>query len=850
MSTIRVPQLALVALVGPSGSGKSTFGRTHFLATEVVSSDACRGLVSDDENDQVATSDAFDVLYFIVAKRLAAGRLTVIDATNVRPEDRKRLLALAKEYHVLSVAIVFDLPERVCQDRNIARQDRNFGPHVIRSQLQSLHRSLRGLEREGFRSVKIFKSVDEVEQATIERERMWNDKRDDHGPFDIIGDVHGCRDELVALLHRLGYVVDGNSDAPAVSAPSGRRVIFLGDLVDRGPDSAGVLRLVMHMVSRGIALCVPGNHDVKLMRKLRGKDVRISHGLAETLQQLEGESDEFKHEIGEFIYSLVSHYIFDDGNLVVAHAGLKQNLQGRSSGAVRDFALYGETTGETDEYGLPERFDWASEYRGHAMVVYGHTSVSEPKWINRTLCIDTGCVYGGRLTALRYPERELISVDAGRVYYEAVRPLSVNGDKALAPVRNESTLDIDDVLGKRVIEPRIGRSITIREENAHAALEVMSRFAVDPRWIIYLPPTMSPPASAPAGELLERPNEAFDYYRHEGITQLVCEEKHMGSRAIAIVCRSPNVAARRFGVAGQGQGVIYTRTGRRFFTGDDTETILLSRFDHAMESSGLWDELNTDWIAVDVELLPWSAKAEELLQKQYAPAGTAAVGALAAASEWLSQAMARGLDMARLKEQTDSRRTAVGGYIAEYRKYCWKVSSADDLRLAPFHVLAYEGAVTLTNGHRWHLALIDRLCAADAGLFRQTGRRYVDLSDPESERDAVEWWTTITSATSEGMVIKPIDTLARGRKGFVQPALKCRGREYLRLIYGPTYTEPGNLERLRERGVGTKRALALREFALGNEALHRFVEREPLYRVHECVFGVLAMESEAVDPRL
>lgn len=849
MSTIKIPRLSLVALIGPSGAGKSTFARTHFLPTEVISSDFCRGLVGDDENDQTVTKDAFDVLYFIAAKRLAAGRLTVIDATNVRSEDRKRLIALAREYHVLPAAIVFDLPERIYHERNAARADRDFGPHVIRSQVQTLHKSMRGLEREGFRNVTVLKTVDDVAGAVIERQRLWNDRREEHGPFDIIGDIHGCRDEAVALLEKLGYAVAGTREAPEVRAPEGRRAIFVGDLVDRGPDSPGVLRLVMHMVGNGTALCVPGNHDVKLMKKLRGRDVRISHGLAETLQQLEGEPTELRKQAADFIYSLVSHYLLDDGKLVVAHAGLKQSLQGRASGAVRDFALYGETTGETDEYGLPVRYDWAGEYRGEAMVVYGHTPVPEPEWINRTICVDTGCVFGGKLTALRYPERELVSVDAAKVYYEPVRPLAPVA--AAAPARDGLVLDLEDVLGKRILKPRLGRSVTIREENSRAALEVMSRFAVDPRWLVYLPPTMAPPATASDGDLLERPTEAFDYYRAEGVTQLVCEEKHMGSRAVVVLCRSEEVAAARFGIRGDGRGVIYTRTGRRFFQDGAIEPALLNRLDKAMTGAGLWDELATDWIVLDAELLPWSAKAEDLLRKQYAPTGSAGLAALNATRDWVAAARSRGLQLDGLAEKLADRQQAMRRYVDEYRRYCWTVTSADDLRLAPFHVLAYEGNATLQQGHRWHLGLIDRLCAADPGLFRPTQRRYVDLADPQSELDATHWWETITGSESEGMVIKPVEGLATGRKGgFLQPAIKCRGREYLRIIYGPTYTEAENLSRLRQRGLGPKRALALREYALGHEALHLFVEREPLYRVHECVFGVLALESEAVDPRL
>ncbi|MEZ5441515.1 MAG: polynucleotide kinase-phosphatase [Lysobacterales bacterium] len=845
MSIINLPELSLVVLVGPSGAGKSSFARRHFKPTEVVSSDYCRALVSDDENDQSATPAAFEVLAFIVGKRLAAGKLTVIDATNVRPEDRKSLVALARQYHVLPVALVFDLPEAVCQERNASRADRDFGPHVVRNQRRAMQRSLRGLGREGFRNVHVLRSVEDVEAATITRQRLWNDRRDEHGPFDIIGDIHGCLEETLTLLRELGYTVTGSREHPQVTPPEGRRAIFLGDLVDRGPDSPGVLRLVMHMVESGSALCVPGNHDAKLMRHLRGEKVRVSHGLAETLQQMEAEPAEFGKQVADFVYGLISHLLLDEGRLVVAHAGMKAELQGRTSGAVRAFAMYGETTGETDEYGLPVRYDWAAEYRGQAMVVYGHTPVPQAEWVNRTICIDTGCVFGGALTALRYPERELVQVPAARVHYEPIKPL-----QPPEQTREALVLDIDDVLGKRVLTPRLGRSVTIREENALAALELMSRFAVDPRWLIYLPPTMAPPATAGEGPLLERPAEAFAYYAKEGVERLICQEKHMGSRAVIVLCRDEAVARRRFGIGDDGRGVIYTRTGRRFFGDPTQESGLLQRLDAALEASGLWQSLASDWIAIDTELLPWSAKAGDLLRLQYARTGAAATAALAGATTSLDAASARGLPVQALLESARDRASAVEDYIAAYRRYCWTVESLDDLRIAPFQLLAWEGGVGLEHDHGWQLEQIDRLVAADPSLLRRTDRQWVDLGDESSVAAATQWWEQITAADGEGMVVKPLAGLVSGRRGLVQPAIKCRGREYLRIIYGPTYTEPGNLERLRQRSLGRKRALALREYALGHEALHRFVEQQGLYRVHECVFGILALESEPVDPRL
>ncbi|MEM6673723.1 MAG: polynucleotide kinase-phosphatase [Planctomycetota bacterium] len=848
--TITIPELALVVLIGPSGSGKSSFARKHFKPTEVLSSDACRGLVSDDENDQAATNAAFDVLHYIAGKRLSARKLTVVDATNVQESARKPLVALAREHDCLPVAIVLNVAESICHERNSARPDRSFGSHVVRQQKSQLNRSLRRLKREGFRHVSVLGTPEEIDAVTIERVKLWNDRRDDHGPFDVIGDVHGCLDELTALLASLGYVVGGTPESPTARHPEGRKAVFVGDLVDRGPASPGVLRLVMSMVGEGSALCVPGNHDVKLMRKLRGRDVRITHGLAETLEQLEGEPDKFRQGVADFIDGLVSHYVLDDGKLVVAHAGLKESYQGRASRRVREFCLYGETTGETDEYGLPVRYDWATEYRGPALVAYGHTPIPEATWLNRTICLDTGCVFGGRLTALRYPERELVDVPAQHTYYQPTKPLSADAAPAIDARPYDDLLDIDDALGKRIVQTRIQRTVTVREENAVAALEVMSRFAVDPRWLIHLPPTMSPSETSPEGEFLEHPREAFAYFRTRGVPRVVCQEKHMGSRAIVVLCRDAAIARQRFGTRGDRAGVVHTRTGRPFFRDDEVETAFLGRVRAALDGADFWERFDTGWACLDAELLPWSAKAQELLRSQYAAVGSAASAGVSEALKALDAAEKRGAGDAELMARFQARADRTSRYVDAYRAYCWRVEDVGDLKLAPFHLLATEGRVHANQDHLWHMEVFASLGASSDGFIHPTATRVVDLTDTDSEASGTRWWEELTERDGEGMVVKPLDWIVRGKKGLVQPALKCRGREYLRIIYGPEYTAPEHLERLRSRALGRKRSLALREFALGLEALHRFVEKEPLYRVHECVFGVLALESEPVDPRL
>lgn len=847
MTRLPVPALSLVVLIGASGSGKSTFAATHFGPFETLSSDFFRGLVSNDENDQAATSAAFESLRFVAGKRLDAGLLTVIDATNVQPEARRSFIALARDHDVLPVAVVLDVPQNVCVDRNANRADRTFGSHVVKRQHDQLRRSLKHLGKEGFRRVHVLSGLDEIAAAEFVREPLLNDRREEHGPFDAIGDVHGCRSELETLLTKLGYDLVRDAAGRPVDAvhPEGRRAVFLGDLVDRGPDTPGVLRLVMGMVGAGHALAVPGNHESKLVRALQGKKVQTSHGLAESLAQLAGESDAFRAEVETFCHDLVSHLILDDGRLVVAHAGLIEKYHGRASGRVRSFALYGDTTGETDEYGLPVRLPWAADYRGAATVLYGHVPTLEAEWVNGTMCLDTGCVFGGKLSALRYPEREVVEVPAEQVWYEPVVPLGGAAAGTGEVERSPELLRVDDVLGKQLVVTRAYGKVGIREDNAAGALEVMSRFATDPRRLVYLPPTMSPPATSSRGDMLEHPTEAFEAYRREGLTRVICEEKHMGSRAVVVLTRD----AGAFGAPDGWRGVVHTRTGRPFFDEATTDEFL-ARLDRAVEAAGLWTELDTSWLLFDAELLPWSLKAGAMIREQFATVAAAATAALPAAVDMLEQAASRGVDVADLLDRTRRRSRDAEAYRAAYRQYSEPSEGLSGVQLAPFQLLASEGASHLGRDHLWHLSIADRLVEADPELIRATKRLEVDLDSPESEAAATRWWEDLTGRGGEGMVVKPAAGLVRGTKSLAQPSIKVRGPEYLRIIYGPDYLEPQNLARLRDRDVGHKRSMALREYALGVEAVERFVAGEPLWRVHQAVFGVLAMESEPVDPRL
>jgi len=883
--TVRIPEFALVLLLGPSGCGKSSFARKHFKATEILSSDFFRGMVSDDEMNQAASENAFELLHRACAMRLAAGKLTVIDATNVRAESRKPFLEMARQYHAQTVVLAFDFDAEFCHARNQARAaERPFGPHVVRRHADDLRRSLPRLEAEGFRRVIVLRTEEEVNAVSVERYRLAVNKRDETGPFDLIGDVHGCLSELLLLLVKLGYSLVRARDEDAREFwrvrphPEGRRLVFVGDLCDRGPDTPGVYRLVRDAVGCGLAFCVMGNHDDKLLSWLTGKPVNPSHGRQQSIEQFEREPDALRPRVADFIAKLPSHLVLDGGRLVVAHAGLKAEMHGRVSGKVRAFALYGDTTGESDELGLPVRLNWAANYKGRASVVYGHTPVLSAVWENRCACIDTGCAFGGALTALRWPEQQFVSTPADREYAVPKRPLAQptppaplpegKGESRLAaldelrpselgsengvrssfsplPFREgwgggvgETLLDLADVTGRRAIPTRFAGSVVIREENAAAALEAMSRFAADPRWLIYLPPTMSPCEASPLPDFLEHPAEAFGYYRQEGVTRVVCEQKHMGSRAVVIVCKDETAAKRRFRAPAGETGIVYTRTGRRFFDSPEVEAEFLALVRDALTRENWWSKFDTDWVALDGELMPWSAKAQELLRRQYAATGSAARAALAEVVP---------IAPPELRERFAARADAANKFVEAYRRYCWPVNGVGDLKFAPFFVLATEGKAHFDRTHEWHMR---ELAALAGGLMLATPHRVVDLTDAAQVEAATRWWLDLTEAGGEGMVVKPLEVIAQGRRFFAQPALKVRGREYLRIIYGPDYLLPEHLVRLKHRAVGSKRGLAAREFALGLEGLERFARNEHASAVHQCAFAVLALESEPIDPRL
>jgi protein phosphatase len=422
-----IPDFALIVLIGVHGCGKSTFAAQWFSPAEIISPEAATAHARDPYVDAAV----LDAAIADAEERLRNRQLVVIDAPNIDAAARKPWIALARRWHASAVAIVLDPGLDICVARNAAKADRHIDPTLLRHMTQQMRQGLAKLRREAFRKVFRLSSTDAIDAVRVARHSLATDRRGETGPFDIIGDVHGCAEELAALLARLGYALRREGPSVQLAASHGRKLVFVGDLVDRGPRTPEVLRIAMAAQAAGLALVVLGNHDDKLARWLAGRNVKVAHGLESSVEQLSAEPQALRTEVKAFLETLSSHYWLDGGRLAVAHAGLKEEMIGRDSRAVREFALYGDTTGEVDEIGFPIRRDWARAYRGETAVIYGHTPVVKPEWVNNTLCVDTGCIFGGRLTALRWPEREIVSVPAATAYIRPRRPLTI-GDR-MAP---------------------------------------------------------------------------------------------------------------------------------------------------------------------------------------------------------------------------------------------------------------------------------------------------------------------------------------------------------------------------------------------------------------------------------
>ncbi|MGI2326726.1 polynucleotide kinase-phosphatase [Planococcus sp. YIM B11945] len=861
---IGLPHTGIVLLIGPSNSGKSTFLKQlieeqAILPSEIISSDDFRVLVSDQEfiewrnrpQDEAAglmdeyqeiSKEAFAMMDSVIEARCRLNKIVLVDATHLRSDDRKKYVLMAEKNHVPIHAIVFDVAERTLLDRDDAR-DNPRGKRRIKQQYQIFRNEKRFIKKEGFASVYTFK-----EKEGIEIFRQLNPIEIDLGQgIDVIGDIHGCYSEMIELLEKLGY--QENRDGFYVH-PEGRKFVSVGDVMSRGPASIKTMAFFYKHVQQHLALMIDSNHGWKIARWLDGRQVVLSHGDEKVEAEFSAYGKEagkeelelLKQQLKTFLMDAPSHYVFKKNGvpvMVCAHAGIRDKFIGKQSEAISDFCRYGDSGG-FDENGKPIRKDWTVSHQSSLLIVWGHDPKPKPLLINNTINIDQGAVFGGELTAYRYPEREFVAVKAKEDYSGAAdNPLKDWEKNRLNPPNLAKFLS-----GYSVLTEELGE-VKVPQELVQPAMDAVSHFTVPIEQLVYIPPTMSPPPKPSALDgYLEHPQEAIDYYRSQGIHTMIAEKKHMGSRAILFLFKNKSAAEQHTGTSSL--GVIYSRTGKRFFD-KETEEKLLLQLNKELNGMNYFEEHGTDYVLLDAEIMPWNLKAKELIANQYAHVAENALVDRTLLREKLSGSVQTNEGLQQWLDEYEQKLENAHVFQDVFQKYCWNVDSTDAIQIAPFHVLAHSSGSFFDKPHTWHMEM-NRHLASHSDLFVKT--EFKIISDETSENDVIEWWRNMTEDGHEGIIIKPEAYIAKNKGKLLQPAIKVRGRKYLSIIYGMDYLEERNLERLKNRNTGKKQKLALREFALGLEGLIRFTNGETIERVHECSLGTLAMESDAVDPRL
>ncbi|MGN7478564.1 AAA family ATPase [Solibacillus silvestris] len=856
----KLPNGAIVLLIGPSNSGKTTLLQSlvdsgQLLESEIISSDYYRKLVADvdfidisaiskDDEDivyeeyQRITEQAFNALHTIVEARAKLNKVSIIDATNLRGFERAKYFEIAKRHHVPVLALILTTPKEQLLARDRLR-DHPRGNKRVLQQFNTLKYELKAIKKEPF--AKVYKVDDEEVEIIRDSNEFYLETENG---FDIIGDIHGCYDEMIVLLKELGYEQRGD----VYVHPAGRRLISVGDIMSRGPKSIETMKFWLNQIEAGLSYMTDSNHGWKIARWLEGKNVSLNHG-DELVEQefteyakVHGEetAKALKERFANMLLKAPSHYILTRNNItqaVVTHAGIKDHYIGKESKRISDFCRYGDTQ-QTDSSSKTVRGDWFTQHKTSELIIWGHDVKILPFKANRTINIDQGAVFGGELTAFQYPEQTFKSVKAFANY-------AGTEDNPILEAKNKrfSPPNVAQFIKGFAVHTTSGDQITIPKEKALAAMDTFSHHTLPLEQVIYIPPTMSPtPQTSALPDYLEHPAEAFHYYKKNGIQKMIAEKKHMGSRAVIFIAKNRAVA-KEF-INSDSLGYITTRTGRAFFEHTQQEK-MVEKIHAELAAKNYFEQFKTNFVLMDAEILPWNLKAHRLIDQQYE---TVAENAIMDRYKLIEKFKAtEHVDVTSWLEEYTQKYKNAARFDAVFKNYCWPTNELSGIQIAPFHILAHSSSTNFHQPHSWHMQMNAHL-AKDSELFIATEYRLIESE--KDEQEVMNWWQDMTENGHEGIVIKPLDFLAYYKGKLLQPAIKVRGREYLRIIYGMDYTNEAFMKKLKQRNPSRKMKNALLEFKLGLEGISRFVSLESSTRVHECALATLALESDTIDPRL
>ena len=876
----------VIILSGPSSSGKSYFCNTFFSPSQVLSSDQFRSMVSDSDftslqpsdavisftdNDEERftrlekatylgiSSDAFDLLKIALTKRVKHNRLTVIDATSLQPEDIKAYADICHEQHVPCSIIFFNgsLEQMLSFD---ATREKPRGNSRIKHQYGQLVKLIKKTKQLIEFGVRNCHRLSDPQEATITIEACPLLIPLENG-IDVMGDGHGLLQSRLNLMEKSGYQ---RGDDGLYRHRSGRKLVYLNDESSRGNlpstdveygtyPSIAMLVLMKKHVEAGLAYAVDSNHNYKIWRYLEGRNVQMTHGdelVAEEFAAFESEfgSDftaQFKKELSSFLKRLPSHLIVNDRGIsraVITHAGIQDDMIGKQSPYIRDYCRFGPTDGFLPN-GRPNRLDWKKDHHNGMLVIWGHEPHDKVFVEKDTVNVDTGGFCGHYLSLIRYPEMEVIQEKVHQSFVPEEDNVILNRIKnRFKPLSLQRFME-----GFKVDTPYA--VLHANSRNVKSVIELTSTKTAPVEEMIYIPPTMSPtPKTSSLPDYLEHPLDAMDYYKKHGVQQVICEKKHMGSRAVITLFKDQETGMEYFGKPCLGS--ILSRNGVRFFSQNDEMNLLQRLRDDLLP---YFESHNTSLLVLDSEIMPWNLKATGLLNKQYDVTANSALLSRQTYVTVLEELQSRQgqMDMVRLEAAKEKLENAQK-FKSAYEFYCWNADakSLEGVQIAPFHILAFSGESHFDKTHLWHMEQVNKL-STYSNLLITTEYKLLSLNDEIGINETISWWEDMTKNGHEGMVVKPLQFISRNDKGdVIQPAIKVRGREYLRIIYGMDYLEPTHLEILKKRTAQNKMKNALKEFYLSMESINRFIEKESLDRIHECVLASLSYENDAMDPRL
>ncbi|MNB99974.1 Bis(5'-nucleosyl)-tetraphosphatase PrpE [asymmetrical] [compost metagenome] len=874
----------IIVLAGPNSTGKTTFAKTRFATHGgVLSSDDFRMMISDmnwvftdqtvknNDKDQgrfdkvdkaefkQLSEEAFNMLRQTLNTRAKLNRLTVIDATNINMDDIKSYSAIARKNNVPISIVFFNLPIEKTLEFNESNINNNSDKKIKNQYrvMKDMIKNKRKLNDVGISSIyEITTSNFNEIKIKIEEQKLYITIGNG---LDVMGDGHGLLESRINLIEKAGYIKD---EAGIYRHPEGRKLVYLNDETGKASQplenveygqypSIAMAVMMMKHVKANAAYAVDSNHNYKLWRYLEGRNVKMLHGdeiVVEEFTKFEEEygkekTEELKQELRIFLKSLPSHLVVLDRCIqraVIVHAGIEDDMIGKDSMGVRDFCRFGPTNGEKED-GTPNRLDWTQNHKNGMLIIWGHDPQIIPSVKKDTINIDQGGFCGHYLTMLRYPEMEIVQekVDKSYVKDDENPIMKKMANRFDAP-------EIEKYLSDFEVTTKHGK-VDVWHQYAQEAIENISTRTVPIEELIYVAPTMSPtPKTSKLDEYLEHPNEAFEYYSNKGTKKVIVQKKHMGSRALVTLFKNKSIGKVYFGK--ETLGTIASRNNIRFFDSEQ-ETKIVEQL--VFDLKDYFEEQNTTMIVMDCEILPWNLKASGLIKNQYGLTATSAVYSRQEHLKTLHQFhQNRDIDVAlEIDKATEDVNNALA-FQKAFSNYCWDTEGLTGVQIAPFHILAFSEKSNFDMNHEWHMEQSIRM-AKLSSLVISTPYMIINLDNENEIKEATDWWIENTNEGHEGFVVKPIDFIAKDEFGnLIQPAIKVRGKEYLRIIYGMDYLEPYNLIRLKKRSAGKKMEHAIKQFMLSIESVERFVAKEQVDRIHECIVASLSIDSDYVDPRL